>query len=96
MADGRGVPHMQPDLTESAVVTGTPELFIDVLLRGPAQALPADRPKYANAMPAFPNLGDAEMAALVTYVRQEFGKGASPVGADQVAAVRAREKTAGR
>jgi mono/diheme cytochrome c family protein len=86
---------MQPDLTASAVVTGTPEVLIDVLLRGPAQALPADRPRYANAMPAFANLADADMAALVTYVRQEFGNGASAVGADQVAAVRAKQKTAG-
>ena len=95
MADGRGVPNMQPDLTESAVVAGKADVLIDVLLRGPAQVLPPDRPKYGNAMPAFPNLGDAEMAALVTWVRQEFGKGASPVGADEVAAVRAKGKTAG-
>jgi glucose/arabinose dehydrogenase/cytochrome c5 len=96
MADGRGVPHKQPDLTESAVVKGSPDTLIDALLRGPDQVLPDDREKYANAMPAFPNLGDDEMAALVSYVRQQFGNGAGPVGPDQVAAVRAKTHTAGR
>jgi hypothetical protein len=33
--------------------------------------------------------GWSELAALLTYIRQKFGKGASPVSVADVAAVRA-------
>ena len=96
MADGRGVPNMQPDLTASAVVKGSPQTFIDLILRGPAKALPAARKKYANAMPELSSLSDAEIAAVVNYVRSQFGGGAPPVSRSRVAAVRARTKVAGQ
>jgi mono/diheme cytochrome c family protein len=42
-----------------------------------------------NVMPAFRQLPDEELAALLTYIRQKFGKGASPVSAADVAGARA-------
>src|SRR5207245_6330019 len=73
MADGRGVPNMQPDLTDSAVVKGDPRRLIDVILRGPAKVLPPDREKYHNVMPELSALGDSEVAAVLSYVRKQFG-----------------------
>jgi len=96
MADGRGVPNMQPALTESGIVTGNPRTLIDVVLRGPAAVLPATRQKYSNAMPELSALSDADVAAVLTYVRSQFGKGAAAVPASQVAAVRAKPTTARR
>jgi glucose/arabinose dehydrogenase/cytochrome c5 len=91
MADGSGVPNMQPSLTGSTITAGPPKTLIDLVLLGPAKVLPAKRPKYASAMPAFDTLSDEEIAAVVSYVRQTFGKQAAPVTAAQVKALRPRE-----
>jgi len=96
MTDGRGVPNMQPDLTDSAVVKGDPRRLIDVILRGPAKVLPPDREKYHNVMPELSALSDAEIASVLTYVRKHFGGGAPRVSASQVAAVRAKGAAAAR
>jgi glucose/arabinose dehydrogenase/cytochrome c5 len=90
MADGSGVANLQPSLADSAVVRGDPALLIRTILHGPAAVLPADRPKYSNVMPGYAGLlNDVRAADLVTYIRQAFGEGASPVKPDQVKAQRA-------
>jgi glucose/arabinose dehydrogenase len=89
MPDGTGVSGMQPSLVGSAVVAGAPATLIRAVLHGPAQVLPADRPKYANLMPPFAAaMNDADVADTLTFVRKAFGKGAAPIGAAQVAAQR--------
>jgi mono/diheme cytochrome c family protein len=88
MADGRGVPNMQPDLTESAMLKGKPETLIALLLRGPDNVLPANRRRYSNQMPEFSSLSDAELAGLATYVRRRFGGATGAITASQVAAMR--------
>lgn len=90
MPDGSGAGQLQPALAGDAVVRGDVTQLISVVLRGPAAVLPADRPKYSNIMPAFDLLKDDQIADLLTYLRQDFGKGASAVTAAQVAAVRAK------
>jgi mono/diheme cytochrome c family protein len=86
--DGSGVPNMQPALKGDAVVAGDPGQLIQVVLQGPAAVLPANRPHYANAMPPFARLSDEDLAALLTYLRQHEGNGASAVKAKDVAAAR--------
>ena len=88
MVDGSGAGQMQPALVGSAVVKGDATQIIRVVLNGPAAVLPADRPKYLNVMPAFSVLSDEQIAAVLTYVRQNFGAGASPITPAQVAAQR--------
>ena len=75
---------------------GDPRRLIDVILRGPAKALPPDREKYHNTMPELSALTDAEIAAVLTYVRKQFAGGAPAVTASQVAAVRAKGSAASR
>jgi len=95
MPDGNGVSSMQPPLVGSAVVSGNPATLIRVVLHGPAQVLPADRPKYANQMPPFAAASnDADLADTLTFIRRVFGKGASAVTARQVAAQRQPRATA--
>jgi len=90
MPNGSGVPAMQPALAGNATVAGNPNLLIKVILRGPAAALPAEREKFSNVMPAFgAMLNDADVASLVNYLRANFAPGASEVTAAQVAAQRA-------
>jgi mono/diheme cytochrome c family protein len=90
MPNGTGVSGMQPALTGSAVVAGDPDRLINVLLRGPAAVLPADREKFSNVMPPFALLSDADIASVINYLRQNFAAGATQVTATQVAAARAR------
>jgi len=90
MADGSGVPDLQPALDRSAVVSGDPATLVRVLLRGPAAALPAGRRRYANPMPVFSTLSDDELAELLTYVRRQFGGGAARVTARAVAVQRGK------
>jgi glucose/arabinose dehydrogenase/cytochrome c553 len=89
MPDGNGVSGMQPPLVGSTIVSGDPTTLIRAVLHGPANALPANRPKYANQMPPFAAaLNDADIAEILTFSRRVFGKGASPVTAAQVKAQR--------
>lgn len=90
MLDGSGAGQLQPALAGSAVVSGDPAQLVAVILRGPAAVLPADRAKYSNIMPAFNLLTDRQIADLATYLRQQFGRGASPLNEAQVAGIRAK------
>ena len=86
MPDGSGVPGMHPSLAASAVVSGDPSTLIRVVLHGPAQALPPNRPRYATVMPPFgAAFNDADIAETLTFTRRAFGKGASAITPAQVA-----------
>ena len=88
MPDGTGVTGLQPALVGSKIVAGPPATLAKVILLGPEKALP-NRPKTsANVMPAFDSLSDEDIAAIATYVRKTFGKGASAVTPAQVKAQR--------
>jgi mono/diheme cytochrome c family protein len=89
MPDGTGVAGMQAPLVGSAVVSGDPATLIKVVLHGPAQVLPASRPKYAVQMPPFAAaFSDVDIAETLTFVRRSFGKGAPAVTAAEVKAQR--------
>lgn len=88
MPNGSGVPGMQPALAGSAVVAGDPARLIDVLLKGPAVALPADREKFSNVMPPFSVYNDDDLASVLTYLRRNFAPRAAAITAAQVAARR--------
>jgi mono/diheme cytochrome c family protein len=88
--DGYGVPNMQPALVDDDIVAGDPTQIIRVVLQGPATVLPAGRPTYANVMPAFKQLTDEQIADVLTYIRHDYGHGASPIAVDQVHTVRAQ------
>ncbi len=90
MPNGSGVSAMQPALAGSAVVAGDPDRLIDVLLRGPAAVLPANREKFSNVMPPFALYNDADLASLLNYLRKNFAKGASEITPAQVAAQHAK------
>ena len=70
------------------VIAGDADTVIKIIIEGPAKVLPADRPKYTGQMPPF-ILSDAKVAALVTYIRNKFGKGAASVSEDEVTKVKA-------
>jgi glucose/arabinose dehydrogenase/cytochrome c553 len=89
MPDGKGVPGTQAPLVDSAVVAGDPATLVRVVLHGPAQVLPANRPKYSVQMPPFAAaFSDADIAETLTFIRRAFGKGAPAITVDQVRAQR--------
>ena len=90
MPNGSGVPNMQPALAGSAVVAGDSTRLIEVLLRGPAAALPPDRAKFSNVMPPFAFLSDDDLASVINYLRNNFAPAAGQVIPAQVAAQRTK------
>jgi cytochrome c oxidase subunit II len=67
-ADGKGVPGTFPALAGSKIVNGPLEQHIKTVLHG------LKTPQFAAAMPAFgPQLGDVDIAAVITYERNSFG-----------------------
>jgi hypothetical protein len=80
---------MQAPLAGSAIVSGDPARLIKVVLNGPAQVLPADRPKYQVVMPPFAAaFSDTDIADTLSFVRRAFGNGASAITPGQVKAAR--------
>jgi mono/diheme cytochrome c family protein len=90
MPNGTGVPGMQPALVRNSVISGDTTQLINVLLKGPAAVLPADRAKYSNVMPPFASLSDSDLASVINYLRKNFAKGTPEVTTAEVAAQRAK------
>ena len=66
--NGRGVPQAFPALDGNALVQGEPRALVGVLLNG------------RGGMPAFRNeLDDAQIAAVLTYVRGAWSNRAGPM-----------------
>ncbi len=87
--NGSGVPGAYPALVDQPIVAGDPDVVIKIVLIGPEKVLPPGGPKYSGQMPPIVGLSDAKLAALITFIRDKFGKGASAVDEDEVAKVRA-------
>ncbi|MET4387337.1 mono/diheme cytochrome c family protein [Bradyrhizobium sp. F1.4.3] len=95
-SDGAGVARMFPKLAGNVVTTqDDPASLIRIIIGGGRAAATETRP----TSPAMPSLGyrldDAQIAAVVTYVRNSWGNAAAPVSAETVQALRARVTGAG-
>jgi mono/diheme cytochrome c family protein len=88
-ADGGGVPNMQPAIAGGAWVKGDPGALASFVMTGGFDSAARKESESHNVMPAFAQLSDAELAAILTYIRQKFGDGATPVSSSDVAAARA-------
>lgn len=89
-SDGKGSPNLFPNLSEAATVSASdPATVLRVILQG-AQSVATDHEPTGPAMPSFGwQLNDAQVAAIATYVRDQFGNKASPVGESDVRKARA-------
>ena len=86
---GEGVPNVYPSLAGSPAVVGDPvELAQWVLSQKRPATIPAGR--YATQMLLFGWLKDQDAAALLTFIRANFGNSATPVDAAMIAKARAR------
>jgi mono/diheme cytochrome c family protein len=87
-ASGKGLPGVFPPLDGSEWVTGEPRIVANILLHGVTGEMTVGGNVFKGAMPSFQKLGDAELAAVASYVRSEWSNKAPPVGADLFAAER--------
>lgn len=71
---------MTPTLIDSPWITGSEDALIGYMLTGGFGS--------EILMARFDFLSDAEMAAVLNFIRQEYGGGASPITAERVASVR--------
>jgi mono/diheme cytochrome c family protein len=95
---GLGAPGAIPPLVGSEWVLGSEERAIRIVLYGVQGAITVKGATYNAAMPAFGrvagsgfNWPDDRVAAVLTYVRQEWGNQAPPITKEKVAEVHAKE-----
>lgn len=86
--DGKGAPPRYPPLAGTEWVTGDKQRLISIILNGLEKPIEVKGESYSNAMPQHSFLSNEEVAAVATYIRQNFGNNASAVGAEDVGAVR--------
>lgn len=80
---GKGIKGAFPALAGSALVKGDKSVLAGTVLTGRA------------GMPAFKDeLGDAELAGILSYIRASWGNAASPVTPADIAAARVKSKAA--
>lgn len=98
---GQGLPPMFPPLVGSEWVTGSEDRAIRIVLHGLKGPLKVKGVDYGGAeMPATGpgsgfNLSPEKVAAVLTYIRSEWGNQAPPVTAAKVNEVRGKEGNRG-
>lgn len=92
-ATGQGLPGVFPPLAGSEWVNGKASTAIQIVLHGIHGSLTVKGSVYKGQMPTFKDqLGDAEIAAVLSHVRASFGNSAGRITAGQVKAERAKTK----
>ncbi len=98
-ATGNGQPGVYPPLAGSEWVNGSEERLIRIVLRGLKGKVLVMGAEYSTAaMPAFGqvagsgyNWSDEKVAAVLTYVRQQWGNKSGLISPEKVAEIRAKE-----
>ncbi len=87
--NGAGLPMVFPPITKSPYVMESAERLAAIILKGNAGPFTIDGKPYNNIMvPQEMMLDDTKIAAVMTYVRANFGNTAGPVTVELVAATR--------
>lgn len=87
-ASGLGLPGAFPPLANSPIAQGDKDRLIRLVLHGLQGPITVEGKSFNNVMPPWKTLSDAEIAAVLTYVRSNFGNTASAVTPAEVAAER--------
>jgi len=88
-ASGTGLPGVFPPLDGSEWVQGEPRVLANILLHGITGEITVKGNKYQGAMPAFPQLSDAELAGIASFIRSNWSNKAEPLQAELFAKERA-------
>jgi mono/diheme cytochrome c family protein len=90
---GLGQDGLAPPLVDSDWVTGSPDRLVRITLNGLRGPINVKGKVWELEMPPVFVLTDKEIAALLTYIRREWGHQASAIKPDFVAKVRADTET---
>lgn len=91
--DGGGVPRLNPPLDGASAVKGNDKLkLVRIVLKGMTDRVEIDGEYYDNNMSANPDLTDAQVADVLTYIRNNWTNKASMVTVAEVKAARAKIK----
>jgi mono/diheme cytochrome c family protein len=98
-ANGKGLPGTYPPLDGSEWVNGSEDRVIRIVLRGLQGHVTVMGSDYSTAvMPSFGqvkdsgyNWSDEKVAAVLTYVRQEWSNKSGPIAPEKVAEIREKE-----
>ena len=94
--DGNGLPNSGfPPLSKTPLVLGDEETLIKIVLKGLQGPMEVNGKKYDGQVPMTPFAGlmnDAEVAAVLSYVRNSFGNKASAITPEKVKMVREKIK----
>ena len=74
--DGSGIPGVFPAMIGSNITNGPAADHLDIVING------------KGGMPAFKMLGDADLAAVITYERRAFGNNGTVVQPSDVTSAR--------
>jgi mono/diheme cytochrome c family protein len=87
--DGRGVPQLFPSIGDSSIVrSDDPSSLIRIVLRG-ARSAATNKEPTAPGMPAYGwQLSDEQLAAVLTFIRNNWGAAAAPVSAQDISRAR--------
>ena len=79
---------MQPAIAGGAWVKGDARALALFVMTGGFDSASRKESSAGNVMPPFRQLADADLAEILTYIRQKFGDGAPAVTAAEVAEAR--------
>ena len=87
--DGHGVPQLFPSIGDSSIVrSDDPSSLIRIVLRG-ARSAATNKEPTAPGMPAYGwQLSDEQLAAVLTFIRNNWGAAAAPVSAQDISRAR--------
>lgn len=86
---GLGLEGLSPPLADSEWVTGSIERLGRIAINGVRGPLKVGDRRYGLDMPAMGALGDDNLAAILTYIRREWGHTAAPVESATLTKIRA-------
>lgn len=84
-ATGLGLPGAFPPLAGSEWVLAKKEIPAQILLHGLTGPITVKGSQYTGVMPAFAQLKDAEIAAVLTHIRKTWGNAAAEITANDIA-----------
>ena len=86
--NGSGVSAMYPPIENNPRVKGDKERLIKIILEGQSGRIQVHGQYYNGVMPPFRNLSNKEIAAVLTYMRQDFENDTTAITVKKVKAVR--------
>lgn len=92
-AHGLGQPGLAPPLAGSEWVAGPDHRMIRIVLHGMRGKIKVKGEEFELDMPALGVLDDEQVAAILTYIRREWGHGFAPVSPDTVKQIRKETET---